>query len=176
MITFETEIRKYGNHADKSGWSYVEIPCVLAQQLRPNGAGSFRVRGMLDDLAIGGVALLPIGDGDFILPVNATMRRQLDKGAGSRLALALELDADFRIDVPPAMEAVLQELGDGLFDRFMALTPSHRGYFIKYFDEAKTDATRAKRLAMTVEALERGLDFGAMIRLSQARKREERNW
>lgn len=176
MIAFETEIQKHGSHDDKSGWCYVEIPCELAKQLQPHGARSFRVRGTLDRLAIAGVALLPVGEGDFILPVNGTMRRQLGKAEGSRLALALELDADFKIEMPADMEAVLQQQGDGLFDRIMALTPSHRGYFIKYVEEAKTDATRTKRLAMTVEAMELGLDYGAMIRLSQSRNREERNW
>lgn len=174
MIAFEAEIKKYGNHGDKTGWSYVEVPQEQAAQLKPGHARSFRVRGTLDGTAVAGVALVPVGGGDFILPVNGAMRRQLGKSEGNRLVLALEEDTDFKIDLPPEMEVVLQQNGEGLFERFMALAPSHRTYFIKYFNEAKTEATQAKRLAMTVEAMELGLDYGAMIRLSQSRKREER--
>jgi|SRR5690606_6869795 len=170
MIAFEAEIEKYGAHGEKSGWSYVAVPSVLAGQLKPGCAKSFRVRGTLDALAIAGVALIPIGDGDFILPVNAAMRRKLKKAEGSRVALSLEEDTEFKIEVPGELEAVLDADEGGLWERFMELAPSHRGYFIKYFNEAKTDATRTKRLLMIVEAMELGLDFGAMIRLSKSRK------
>lgn len=175
MITLESEIKKYGNHADKTGWSYVEIPLDIADRLKPGNARSFRVRGRLDDTVVEGVALIPVGGGEFILPVNQTMRRQLGKSAGDGLVLSLEEDTTFKVDMPPEMEVALQHNGEGLYDRFMELAPSHRSYFIKYFNEAKTEATQTKRLLMLVEAMELKLDFGAMIRLSQSRKKEERN-
>lgn len=171
MINVEMEIKKYGANGDKTGWTYVEIPEHLASQLKPDNARSFRVRGQLDKVAIQGVALIPIGGGDFILPLNAVLRRQLGKSVGDPLHLSVQEDTEFKIEVPLELEMTLQYSGENLFEHFMELTPSHRGYFIKYINEAKTEPTRIKRLAMTAEAMELGLDYGAMIRRSQSKNK-----
>ena len=80
-LTFEAIINKFDNQGEKTGWRYIEIPPVLAQQLFPGNKKSFRVKGLLDGHVIKGVALLPMGDGDFILPINATMRKGTKKSA-----------------------------------------------------------------------------------------------
>ncbi len=40
---------------------------------------SFRVKGLLDNHPIAQTALLPAGDGAFILPINAAMRKGIGK-------------------------------------------------------------------------------------------------
>lgn len=174
MITYESIIKRYENHGEKTGWSYIEVNPEVATRLKPNNAKSFRVRGKLDEVPISGAALIPVGGGAFILPINASLRRQLGKSAGAPLHVELAEDLDFKLEVPPEIESTLQYSSEGLFERFMALTPSHRGYFVKYFNEAKTEATQTKRLVMIVEAMELGLDYGAMIRLAQSRNRKVR--
>lgn len=166
---FTAVILKFEKKGEKSGWSYVEVPHALANCIKAGEKRSFRVRGIIDGQPFAGIALVPMGDGDFILPINNGMRKKLNKGLGDVLVLDLEEDTDFRIEVPEDLELCLLEEEFVLMERFMALVPSHRNYFIKYINEAKTETTRTKRIAMTVEAMAMELDFGAMIRFNRSR-------
>ena len=56
---------------------------------------------------------------------------------------------------------------------FHSLPGSHRNYFSKWIDSAKTDATKAKRIAMAVNALARSLPFNIMVREAKANKERE---
>src|SRR5690606_8181662 len=132
---------------------------------------TFRVRGQIDGHPFNGLALMPKGEGDYYLAINATMRRVLGKGVGDPLLLHLEEDVDFKITMPEDLEICLLEEEGDLMDKFMALAMSHRNYFIKYITDAKTEPPRTKRIAMTVEAMVLGIDFGAMIRLDKSRRR-----
>ena len=53
---------------------------------------------------------------------------------------------------------------------FKKLPGSHQRYFSKWMDSAKTDATKAKRIAMAVNALARGLGFSEMLRENTTKK------
>lgn len=171
MIDFSAEIQKTLQKGAKMGWSYIEIPMAIAQQLKPDYRQFYRVRGEIDGQSFAGLALTPVGDGDYILPLNGQMRKLLRKRVGDVLFLRLEEDQDFNIEIPEDLAACLLEDGN-LMERFTALPKSHRNYFIKYINEAKTEPTRTKRLTMTVEALMLEIDFGAMIRLNKSRKQQ----
>ncbi len=153
-----------------AGWAYVEVPRIIACQIKPDYKQVYRVRGQIDSYTFAGMALMPMGEGDYYLAINAAMRRTLKKDIGDLLTLCLEEDKEFRIDVPEDLEICMRDEDDDLMERFMALAKSHRNYFIKYITDAKTEPTRAKRIAMTVEAMILKLDFGAMIRLDKARR------
>ena len=47
---------------------------------------------------------------------------------------------------------------------FNSLAKSHRDYFIKWIESAKSNETRAKRIVNTVNAMLRKWDYGTMIR------------
>jgi uncharacterized protein YdeI (YjbR/CyaY-like superfamily) len=54
---------------------------------------------------------------------------------------------------------------------FNSLAPSHQKYFNNWVDSAKTEPTKAKRIATCVNALAKKWDYGLMIRtLSADRK------
>src|ERR1700753_4010202 len=92
MIRFKTTILKFAEQGEKTGWSYIGIPARLAQQLMPGNRKSFRVKGKLDDHPIKSVALLPMGDGDFIMPLKAEIRKILRKQKGDSLQVELVVD------------------------------------------------------------------------------------
>ena len=48
---------------------------------------------------------------------------------------------------------------------FNTLAKSHRDYFIKWIEGAKTEPTKIKRIAQTITALSKGCNFGEMIRM-----------
>ncbi|ULQ57356.1 YdeI/OmpD-associated family protein [Flavihumibacter rivuli] len=162
MLKFSAVIQKYSSQGEKTGWSFVLIPEEMAGKLKPGNKKSFRVKGKLDEKVIEQQALIPIGGGDFILPLKADLRKKLGKGKGDTVNLqlwvderALEISADLLTcleDEPKARE------------NFQNLPPSHQQYYSKWIESARTDATRAKRIAQTVNAMARGLTYGEMIR------------
>ncbi|MXV14839.1 YdeI/OmpD-associated family protein [Hufsiella ginkgonis] len=163
MVEYTTLILKFDSKGEKTGWTYIVIPADVAAQVKPGNRQTFRAKGFLDRFPFAGIALLPMGDGNFILPLNADLRKGIRKGEGAMLQVQLEEDLHFSIEMPADLEECL---GDepGALDAFYKLARSHRNYFIKWIDSAKTEPTRIKRIAATVNAMQRGLDYGAMIR------------
>lgn len=169
MVTFEADILKFSNKREKTGWSYIEIPAKIAAQLKSDYRRSFRVKGYLDHVEVSGLALTPMGDGDFILALKASLRKRLKKEEGDRIHVELREDVEFKIEIPNDLEICLAE-EEVWLERFMLLAMSHRNYFVNWINQAKTETTRTKRIALTVEAMEKQLDFGGMIRMDKARR------
>jgi hypothetical protein len=162
MVRFAATIHQFGQQGEKTGWTYIEIPVDTAEQLSPGNRKSFRVKGKLDAYAITGIALLPMGGGRFILPLNATMRRQIKKKKGAVLEATLSLDKE-PLQAPEGFNECLEDAPEAkLF--FDSLKPSHRNYFIKWMGGVKSEAARAKRMAMVINALCKQQDFVTMIR------------
>src|SRR5215467_4921194 len=89
MVTFTTTLLQFGQQGEKTGWTYIEIPADVSEELRPGNKKSFRVKGKLDNFAIKAVAVMPMGGGRFILPVNAAMRKGIGKGKGAMVKVQL---------------------------------------------------------------------------------------
>ncbi|SHN33109.1 YdeI/OmpD-associated family protein [Mucilaginibacter sp. OK098] len=163
MITFSTIILQFAEQGEKTGWSYIEIPADIAQQLKPGNKKSFRVRGMLDGLAVNGMALMPMGNGVFIMALKAEVRKALHKNSGAMLQVSLEEDKDYKVELPDDLKECF-EFEPEASDFFNGLAKSHRDYFIKWINGAKTSETRAKRIINTVNAMLRKWDYGQMLR------------
>lgn len=61
--------------------------------------------------------------------------------------------APLRVDVPPDFRTALDEAG--VSERFDALPYSHRKQHVLAIEDAKTEATRARRIAKAIEMLRR---------------------
>src|SRR5204863_3567195 len=103
MIQFTTVIRKFDEQGEKTGWTHIIIPSDIAQQLMPGNKKSFRVKGKLDDLSISGIALMPMGGGEFVMPLNASIRKGIHKKEGAMLTAKLEVD---KKEIKPPAEFV----------------------------------------------------------------------
>ena len=163
MVEFNTVILQFNEQGEKTGWTYIEIPADVAQQIKPGNKKSFRVKGMLDGLEISGRALLPMGEGGFILPLKAEIRKGIRKGAGAMLQVRMEEDKDFKIEMPDDLQDCF-DFEPEAFDHFNSMPKSHRNYFIKWINDAKTAETRNKRIVNAVNAMLRKWDYGQMIR------------
>lgn len=162
MIKFSTTILKFDTQGEKTGWTYIVIPAKIALQLKPKNKKSFRVKGKLDDVEISKVALIPMGEGDFIMAINAAMRKGIGKRKGA--TIKVQLVADAAPILPPAelIECMADE--PEAVVHYNSLQQGHRNYFTKWIDSAKTDATKAKRIALVIKTMVRKMDFGAMLR------------
>jgi hypothetical protein len=162
MVTFTATIRQFTEQGEKTGWTYIEVPHDIAQELKPGNKKSFRVKGKLDRYSIEGVALLPMGAGNFILPLNAAMRKGTHKKKGGVLKAQLMVDSK-PLSAPSGFMECLEDepKAKAFFDQ---LKPSHRNYFIKWMGGVKSEAAVAKRIAQVITALSYEQDFVAMVR------------
>lgn len=163
MIQFSTVIKQFENQGEKTGWTYIDIPKTIAEKLKPGNKKSFRIKGKLDDYEFRGVALIPMGGGDFIMALNAAIRKSIGKRRGAKLQVQLQADDDYVIEPAPEFQDCLSDEPLAV-DYFESLAKSHQRYFINWIDSAKTDPTKIKRIAQAVSALSKRQGFGEMIR------------
>jgi hypothetical protein len=165
MITFKTKILRFGKQGEKTGWSYIELSKSQAEKLSPGNKKSFRVKGSIDDFPIQKVALLPMGDGKFILPMNATIRKGTGKKAGDTVLVKFEFD-DRQLTLNADFVKCLKDDGRA-WEYFKTLAKGHQNYFSKWIDSAKTMSTKTKRITMAVMALSSGQGYPEMIRANK---------
>lgn len=169
MITFTAAMHRFDKQGEKTGWTYVEIPVDIAQELKPGNKKEFKVKGKIDSHVIKRVSLMPMGGGRFIMPVNASMRKAIGKRHGAMIKLQLIEDKSEFVFNKDFLECLADEPVAEKF--FKTLPGSHQRYFSKWIDEAKTEQTKTKRIAMAVNALSKGSDYGKMLR--EAKKEKE---
>ncbi|MBE7172063.1 MAG: DUF1905 domain-containing protein [Williamsia sp.] len=165
MVSFTATIYQFKENGDKTGWTYIEIPANLASVLQPGSKKSFRVKGFLDDYAFSGVSLLPHGEGNFLMALNATIRKGIRKRKDATVRVRMETDNQVWeipgyitdcLDDEPAAKAHLQ-----------SLPKSHQRYFIKWVESAKTEPTKTKRLGQMITALAKGQGYPEMVRANR---------
>ena len=170
MIRFTTIIKKFAKQGEKTGWTYIDVPEKIAVQLKEDNKKSFRVKGKLDSFSIKGVALIPMGGGDFIMALNADLRKGTGKMKGDKIVVQIALDekgyqlpADF-------IDCLQDEPAAATF--FKTLSKGHQNYFGKWIESAKTIDTKTKRMAMAVNALRKKMGYPEMIRAAKKEKEE----
>ncbi len=171
MVKFQTTILKFGKKGEKTGWTYIVVKARLAHQIKPGSKVSFRVKGRLDAYAIGGLALLPMGDGDFILPLNGRVRKAIRKKEGGRLTVEMEHDTKNPVLSGDLMKCLKEEPAALTF--FKSLPRSHQHYFSKWIEGAKTVTTKTKRIVQTVVAMANKQGFAEMMRANRLEVRSK---
>jgi len=162
MVQFAATILQFSKQGEKTGWAYIKVPAAIALKLKPDNKKTFRVKGKLDDHEIKGVSLMPMGEGDFIMAVNAAMRKAIRKNKGAKLFVQIEID-NKKPQPPAELIACLKDEPEA-FAFFKTLSSSHQNYFSNWIKAAKTESTKAKRIALCVTAMSKKFDFGQMLR------------
>jgi hypothetical protein len=165
MITFKTTIEKFDRQCEKTGWTYVEISSSRAEKINPGVRVGYRVKGKLDKFAFEKMALLPMGDGRFILPLKAEIRKTIGKRHGDSLNVEMELD---QRQIQPSgdfMKCLKDDREAMKF--FKGLSGSHQRYFSKWIDDAKTMQTKAKRIVMALTAFSKKQGFAEMMKTNR---------
>jgi hypothetical protein len=165
MIRFTTTIMKFSSKGEKTGWTYIEVPSTIAKKLKPGNKKAFRVKGKLDDYAFEGISLLPMGEGNFIMALNAAIRKAIKKQKDAEVKVQMEIDIKEKKLSPEFLECLEDDSKALKF--FSTLAKSHQKYFSNWIDSAKTDTTKVRRIAQSVNALSMGLGFAEMIRANK---------
>jgi hypothetical protein len=161
MLHIVTSIERFDKKGEKTGWHFIEISAAKAKKLKDSKV-SFRVKGTIDALTIQKTALIPMGNGDFILPLNATLRKAIGKKHGDKITLNLELD-ERKLILSPDLISCLKE-DPAALQFFKSLPPSHQQYYSKWIESAKTSATKAKRIVISMEGFGKKQGYGEMMR------------
>ena len=92
----------------------------------------------------------------FLIPVSAENRESAGVSAGDELDVKVELDTEPReVSVPSDLAAELERDAKAR-DFFETLSYSQRKWYVLPIEQAKTDETRQRRIAKSVEALREG--------------------
>jgi uncharacterized protein YdeI (YjbR/CyaY-like superfamily) len=120
------------------------------------------VKGKLDNFEFEKLALIPMGEGDFILPLNGQIRKAIGKKRGDKLKVAMEID---RRKIPLSSD-LLDCLHDDpvAMDFFKSLPGSHQQYFSKWIESAKTAETKTKRIVAAMLAFSKKQGYSEMMR------------
>lgn len=165
MLQFKATIHRFDKQGEKTGWSYLEISSKQAQKLKPDCKVSFRVKGTFDGHPYSKTALLPMGDGNFILPWNAMHRKSTGKKHGDVVNVVMEVDERELTLSPDLMKCLKADPEAKRF--FQSLTKSHQQYFSKWIESAKTITTKTKRIVMALEAFNNKQGYPEMIRANK---------
>lgn len=168
MIEFKAVLGKFKAQGEKTGWTYFEIPAEIATKIKPNFKKSFRVHGKLDHVDFKGVSLLPMGEGNFIMPVKAELRKQLKKLKGYEVNVKMEEDTTPFVLSYDMLKCLREDKKALAF--FKKLAPSHQKYYSNWIESAKTAGTKAKRIAMAMHAFSEGLSYAEMLRENRENK------
>ncbi len=162
MTTFTTTIQKFEKKGEKSGWTYIEISAAHARKLKPDSKVSFRIKGSLDHFKFEKIAVLPMGDGNFIMPLNATVRKAIGKKEGDKVKVVMEADESKMIISPDLIACLKEDLDAMKF--FKSLPGSHQLYFSNWIESAKTAPTKTRRIVTAMVAFSKKQGFSEMMR------------
>ena len=162
MVQFTAIIKRFKDQGEKTGWTYIDIPSSIAQKLVPGNKKGFRVKGKIDDHEFSLIALIPMGGGDFILTMNAAVRKGVGKPLGATVTVKMDVDKE-EIKPPSELIECMEDEPEALA-YFNSLSPGHQNYFSNWIRSAKTELTKAKRIAASINAFIKHWDFGQMLR------------
>ncbi len=162
MQSFKAIIQKFSSKGEKTGWTYVDVPSDVLVKLKRPDKKEFRVKGVIDDVKFDRMATYPIGEGNFIIAINAELRKKLGKKEGATVSLKIELDKSGPLQSDELIEALNEDkIAKKQFD---SLLLSHRNYFHRYVYTAKGIDTKAGRIVNIINAMYKKQNFGEMIR------------
>lgn len=164
-IKFTTTILRFGQQGEKTGWTYIVIPADIANKLQPNNKKGFRTKGKLDNYKFSGKSLIPLGKGEFILTLDKGIRKAIGKRNGAMLHVEIEFDKS-QYQVNSEFMDCLNDEPEAL-NFFKSLTRSHQNYFSKWIEAAKTEETKAKRIAQSINAFLKKQGFPEMLRANR---------
>lgn len=135
----------------KGGWTYAVIP-----EIKPDPHAWFgwiSVRGAIDEIELPRCKLMPKGDGQLFLPVNAAMRKKLKKQAGDEVRITLFHD-DNPPQIPDELMACFELEPPEILTRFRNLSIDNQHNAIKRIMNAKQLDTRARRILELLNELQ----------------------
>lgn len=145
-------------------WKVAMIPEVAMPKV---SFGIMKVKGKIDTYEFSNAHLMPMGNGHLGLPVKAALRKKLKKQAGDMVHIVLYKD-QAPLVVPNEL-LLCMEYGEGILERFETYSDSEKKAFIDWIYSARTEQTKADRIAKTIEMVQRGERFYDKLKQGKGR-------
>jgi len=162
MHSFQGIIQKFASKGEKTGWTYVDIPPDIIPKLKLKTKKEFRIKGLMDDVKFERLATYPIGEGNFIIAINAELRKKLGKKEGAMISIKFDLDKSEALQSQELIDCLKED--PIALKQFNSQPLSHRNYFHRYVYTAKGADTKAGRIVNIIQAMYKKQNFGEMIR------------
>lgn len=140
LIHKKYQLQKFSG---KGGWTFAEIPEVKPNKNNP--FGWVQVTGSIDGFPLKKSKLQPMGHGKMFLPVNAKIRKHIEKEAGDTVEILLYLD-----ETPQKIFDELYsclKVESGALEAFQKLTTFKQNALANWVYDAKNDEEKVKRIA-----------------------------
>lgn len=131
----------------KGGWTYARIPEVEPDKHRH--FGWVRVRGTIDNYQFSSYNLQPMGDRTLFLPVKSAIRKKIGKKEGDFVHITLFPD-NLPTEIPEELTDCLKDEPEA-YERFLLHTDAEQKGFIEWIYSAKSEETKADRIAQTIK-------------------------
>lgn len=138
----------------KGGWTFVEIPEI---PMPKSSFGMFKVKGKIDDHEFSNINLMPIGNGNIGLAVKSEVRKKIKKQAGDIVHITIYEDKSLLI-IPEEL-LLCMEYEDGILEKFKNYSDGQKKAFVDWINSAKTEQTKAERIAKTIIMIQDGMKF-----------------
>lgn len=129
----------------KGGWTFVEIPEI---PMPKTSFGMLKVKGKIDDYEFSNLNMMPIGNGNIGLPIKAAIRKKIKKEAPDTVHIILYEDKTPLI-IPEEL-LLCMEYEEGALEKFETYSDGQKKAFIDWINSAKTEQTKADRIAKTI--------------------------
>jgi hypothetical protein len=170
-FAFTAVIQKFAAKGEKTGWTYVLIPTDIITKLKLKDKKGFRIKGLIDDIKIEKLSTYPIGQGEFIIAINAELRKKLGKKEGALVKVNFARDVSKPLQSEELMKCLKND--EVAMKQFKSLLLSHQNYFHRYVETAKMSDTKAGRIVHVINAMYKKQDFGQMIRSLKAKNQSQ---
>ena len=138
----------------KGGWTYAEIPEI---PMSKTSFGMLKVKGKIDCYEFTNVRLMPLGNGHLMLAVKSEIRKKIKKQAGDTVHIILYKD-NMSIEIPEEL-ILCMKYEDGVFEKFKICSDGEKKAFIDWIYSAKTEQTKADRIAKTIVMIQKDEKF-----------------
>lgn len=165
MVTIKAIIKKYGRKGEKTGWTYVDVAQKQAQKIKADYKRSYKVKGHIDSLEVTQLTMVPMGEGNFIIPLKSEIRKMIKKELGDTVVLKLVEDTkEYQLD--KELLVCLKE-EPVAFLKFKSYSRSHQNYYSKWVGSAKTSETKSRRIGLVINGLILGQTYAEMLRANR---------
>lgn len=144
----------------KSGWTYAEIPEI---QIGNRAFGMLKVKGSIDGFDIANSHLMPLGNGNLMIPVKTEIRKKIKKEAGDWVHIILYSN-DEPLVTPEDFLLCLNDEPEAL--RFYrSLNENEQQDYIKWIFSAKAEQMKVERIAKTLDRLAKNQKYDDKIKI-----------
>lgn len=133
----------------KGGWSYILIT-EISPDFRDH-FGQVKVSGAIDHYLLENATLMPYGNGKFFLPLNANIRKQLQKEAGDSVQLKIYLSRSSKMNESNLIEILADEPSALSF--YKHLPENEKSHYLKWINDTQNEETQVERIAKVVNDL-----------------------